>query len=494
MPPEMGTGSLNFDEGTGDALSLSPPPPPPDRTGGKPSDSSGSTCDTQQRHGHRSLKSNRRKIGVFRHPMTTLWYFGKSVGRWAKSSARTVTNLPAFGYIVVPSATAWFLLRTFSGLHSAAIDEVEHYVEFAVWWVGLGILSSVGLGAGIQTGILFLLPHIMKTCLTVEACDSLDFRASGDMWFSNADDMFACPDEGEALFEGGEDGIMSPVSVTYVGTFLKVYPACVLWGIGTAIGEIPPYALSYAAAEAGEDHERGEELRELGDRTHFVGKFDLMTRLKMWMISLLKRKGFLGIFFLSSIPNMAFDLCGMACGAGMMPFWTFFGGTLLGKAVVRVGIQTAFFTMLFHEEHLESFISIVRRWTPSSWDLGGALHGALVQGKARLQKTAQVVGGGDKDMSSVSSLTEVGTVRSRMKEAWTAILVMFVIIFLVSMVDQIARRGLAEEEQEATRVFEEKRRQKRETQSGIRANPASGADNTMSKEATINNNNNSVGI
>ena len=73
MPPEMGTGSLNFDEGTGDALSLSPPPPPPDRTGGKPSDSSGSTCDTQQRHGHRSLKSNRRKIGVFRHPMTTLW-------------------------------------------------------------------------------------------------------------------------------------------------------------------------------------------------------------------------------------------------------------------------------------------------------------------------------------------------------------------------------------------------------------------------------------
>ena len=61
-----------------------------------------------------------------------------------------------------------------------------------------------------------------QTCLTVEACDSLDFRASGDMWFSNADDMFACPDEGEALFEGGEDGIMSPVSVTYVGTFLKV--------------------------------------------------------------------------------------------------------------------------------------------------------------------------------------------------------------------------------------------------------------------------------
>lgn len=31
--------------------------------------------------------------------------------------------------------------------------------------------------------------------------------------------------------------------------FRKVYPACLLWGIGTAIGEIPPYALSRAAAE-----------------------------------------------------------------------------------------------------------------------------------------------------------------------------------------------------------------------------------------------------
>ena len=30
------------------------------------------------------------------------------------------------------------------------------------------------------------------------------------------------------------------------------------------------------AVKAGEDHERGEELRELGDRTHFVGKFDLV--------------------------------------------------------------------------------------------------------------------------------------------------------------------------------------------------------------------------
>lgn len=61
-----------------------------------------------------------------------------------------------------------------------------------------------------------------------------------------------------------------------------------------------------------------------------------MTRAKLWMIAFLKQQGFLGVFFLSAVPNMAFDLCGIACGHSGMPFWHFFGGVLLGKAGVRV--------------------------------------------------------------------------------------------------------------------------------------------------------------
>ncbi|CAN0432078.1 unnamed protein product, partial [Hapterophycus canaliculatus] len=49
----------------------------------------------------------------------------------------------------------------------------------------------------------------------------------------------------------------------------------------------------------------------------------------MWMIGLLKEKGFLGVFLLASVPNMAFDLCGMCCGHFMMPFSTFFSAVLL---------------------------------------------------------------------------------------------------------------------------------------------------------------------
>lgn len=39
---------------------------------------------------------------------------------------------------------------------------VQENVKYVVWWVGLGILSSIGLGTGMQSGVLFLFPHMLK--------------------------------------------------------------------------------------------------------------------------------------------------------------------------------------------------------------------------------------------------------------------------------------------------------------------------------------------
>jgi uncharacterized membrane protein YdjX (TVP38/TMEM64 family) len=50
-----------------------------------------------------------------------------------------------------------------------------------------------------------------------------------------------------------------------------------------------------------------------------------------WMVSFLERYGFWGVVAMSAWPNMAFDMCGMACGHFGMSFWTFFGATLVGK-------------------------------------------------------------------------------------------------------------------------------------------------------------------
>ena len=38
-------------------------------------------------------------------------------------------------------------------------------VGYAVWWISLGVLSSIGLGTGMHSGLLFLFPHMLKARL-----------------------------------------------------------------------------------------------------------------------------------------------------------------------------------------------------------------------------------------------------------------------------------------------------------------------------------------
>ena len=49
-----------------------------------------------------------------------------------------------------------------SGNEDGRIQYLEDLVQYAVWWIGLGVLSSIGLGTGVHSGLLFLFPHILK--------------------------------------------------------------------------------------------------------------------------------------------------------------------------------------------------------------------------------------------------------------------------------------------------------------------------------------------
>ena len=48
------------------------------------------------------------------------------------------------------------LVHTFPGEHQDRLFVVETYLVWCGWWVGLGILSSVGLGTGLHTFLLYL--------------------------------------------------------------------------------------------------------------------------------------------------------------------------------------------------------------------------------------------------------------------------------------------------------------------------------------------------
>ena len=50
------------------------------------------------------------------------------------------------------------------GPHKEQMQAAEKYLLWCLWWVGLGVLSSVGLGTGLHTFILYLGPHIAGLC------------------------------------------------------------------------------------------------------------------------------------------------------------------------------------------------------------------------------------------------------------------------------------------------------------------------------------------
>lgn len=63
-----------------------------------------------------------------------------------------------------------------------------------------------------------------QICLAIEACGTVDFESSGNMWFSNAEEQFMCPPTGaESSAESSldlEEHVAAPV--TYLETLIKV--------------------------------------------------------------------------------------------------------------------------------------------------------------------------------------------------------------------------------------------------------------------------------
>jgi hypothetical protein len=39
---------------------------------------------------------------------------------------------------------------------------LQEWMLYVTWWLGLGVLSSIGLGTGMHSGLLFLFPHMLK--------------------------------------------------------------------------------------------------------------------------------------------------------------------------------------------------------------------------------------------------------------------------------------------------------------------------------------------
>lgn len=279
-------------------------------------------------------KEIRETLTLFHRPLPTLQLFMKGAITLIIFSIQYCLSHKVFLFFVLPILLAWYVLDNVPGSHSELINDAEFAVEYTVWWVGLGILSSIGLGSGLQSGVLFLFPHVIKVCLAAQTCKTLDFESATDIWFRHPDNLFQCPQLSE-----------TSTPVTFFGVWKKVILVCFLQSAGTAIGEIPPYwmtkASRLAAMESG-----AEDAEEVPEELEANSKYDVINRGKLYLIWFLRTYGFYGVLLMASYPNIAFDLCGICCGHFLMPFWTFFLATFLGKAIIRNAYQSFIYVAL----------------------------------------------------------------------------------------------------------------------------------------------------
>lgn len=106
-------------------------------------------------------------VTLFRHPILTLVTFSKvlyhlvlSIPSFISSHYILFTVLPTF-------ALAFHFL---DGPHTSHKPQIEEIFFFAAWWIGLGIASSIGLGTGLHTFVLYLGPHIAKVTMASNEC------------------------------------------------------------------------------------------------------------------------------------------------------------------------------------------------------------------------------------------------------------------------------------------------------------------------------------
>ncbi|KAG6668361.1 hypothetical protein CIPAW_01G164500 [Carya illinoinensis] len=234
------------------------------------------------------------------------------------------------------AAASAILVVAIDGPHEKHVEELSRYIQFGLWWIALGVASSIGLGSGLHTFVLYLGPHIAFFTIKAMQCGRVDLKSApydttqlrrGPSWLDKD-----CSEFGPPLFPSLH-GLRVPIS----SILPQVQIEAVLWGLGTAIGELPPYFISRAGGKL-------EAMEEL-DASSTEGKGVIATRLnqiKRWLLSHAQHLNFFTILVLASVPNPLFDLAGIMCGQFGIPFWKFFLATLIGKAIIKTHIQTVF--------------------------------------------------------------------------------------------------------------------------------------------------------
>ncbi|CAL5347165.1 hypothetical protein CsSME_00033429 [Camellia sinensis var. sinensis] len=317
-----------------------------------PSRSASQEMDMSIQGLHAKHKQELENLTLTTQPFKTMKFFILAIIQYLKKS---VLYLLAHGGWLMVLCTfvvlLGILLVTIDGPHEKHVEELRQYFQFGLWWVALGVASSIGLGSGLHTFVLYLGPHIALFTIKAMQCGRVDIKSApydtiqlkrGPSWLAKD-----CSEFGPPLFSSLH-GSRVPLS----SILPQVQMEAILWGIGTALGELPPYFISRAARISGSRLDAMEELDASSTEDNGVLPTHL-TQIKRWFLSHAQYLNFFTILVLASVPNPLFDLAGIMCGQFGIPFWKFFLATLIGKAIVKTHIQTVFIISVCNNQLLD---------------------------------------------------------------------------------------------------------------------------------------------
>jgi len=134
----------------------------------------------------------------------------------------------------------------------------------------------------------------------------------------------------------------------------------------------------------------------------------------------------------ASIPNPLFDLAGLTSGHFLVPFYTFFIATLIGKAVIKVSIQSLFVVAVFRKDTLETQLA----WLESTFPfIRGKLKPLLedVEKKFHRQPGTEIV--------TTSEKSILATV-------WELFVALMILYFVVSAINSTVNEYLVTKDEE----------------------------------------------